>query len=520
MVLTKGRKGRKIVDWPCMGHVHNDGLVMIVQHQDPQRFDRPGFAVDQLWRWAALPAAVIAAAPGLALLPLPLAVVLPLAAAVALAILIRPWVGLPLLAIAVPFAAVRPAFLAGMSLDAADLLLGWIVAAWLAQGVARRHLHVPRAPSTAFLVLFVLAIALSVPGASSWREAMPELLKWIQVTVLYLCVVAVLPARRVGWLIAGVLLAAVAQSSLGIYQYLTGSGPEAFAVLGRFTRAAGTFRQPNPYAGFLGLVAPLAVVLAVWAWARPQTRSRWAWLPRVVLPLVAAVILAGVLASWSRGAWLALAVALLAAVAGFSRRAAPAVFVGAGLAVAIGLVFGLADLLPASVVGRISEVSDYLGFIDVTRVEVTDANFSVVERVAHWLAAARMWADHPWLGVGIGNYATAYPGYALPRWQDPLGHAHNVYLNFGAETGLVGLMAFAALWLALVAQAVHSLGSRSLFTVALGAGVLGALVHASVHNVFDNLWVQHIYLTLSLLVGSLAVLTTSHQRAGSQEASP
>jgi O-antigen ligase len=304
-----------------------------------------------------------------------------------------------------------------------------------------------------------------------------------------------------------------------MYQFLTGSGPEAFAVLGRFTRAAGTFRQPNPYAGFLGLVAPLAAVLALWAWVRPGARLRWVWILRLVLPVVAAVILAGVLASWSRGAWLALAAALLAAVAGFSRRAAPAVFVGTGLAVAVSLVLGLADLLPASVIGRISEVGNYLGLVDVTRIEVTDANFSVVERVAHWLAAVRMWADYPWLGVGLGNYATAYPDYALPRWQEPLGHAHNVYLNFGAETGLAGLMAFAALWLALAAQAVRSLSSRSLFTVAMGAGVLGALVHASVHNIFDNLWVQHIYLTLSLLLGSLAVLTTPEQPAGSQEAS-
>lgn len=479
---------------------------MIVQDRLPRFPYRTGNAFDQLLRRALLPAAVVVAAAGLALLPLPAAAGLALAGGLALAILVKPWLGLPLLAVAVPFAAVRPLSLSGMTLDAADLLLAWTVVAWLAQGVARRHLEMPQARLTAVLAVFVLAVSLSLANASSWREGLPELVKWLQVAVLYLCVVAVLPAKRVGWLLGAILLAAVAQAVLGIYQFLTQSGPEAFYILGRFTRAAGTFRQPNPYGGYLGLVAPLAVTLALWTWVGPQAWSPKAWLARLILAGAAVVILLGVLASWSRGAWLALAVALTATVLGFSRRAAPAILVSAGLVMAAGLVFGLADLLPASVIGRISELGDYLGLVDLARVEVTDANFSVMERVAHWQAAIKMWADHPWLGVGIGNYAVAYPSYALPRWQEPLGHAHNVYLNFGAETGLVGLVAYGALWLAFVAQALRSLASRSLFTVAVGAGILGALVHATVHNMFDNLWVQHVYLVLSLLLGSLAVL--------------
>jgi len=37
--------------------------------------------------------------------------------------------------------------------------------------------------------------------------------------------------------------------------------------------------------------------------------------------------------------------------------------------------------------------------------------------MAHWQAAWEMFAAHPWPRVGIGNYAVAYPSYALPRWQ-------------------------------------------------------------------------------------------------------
>ena len=84
--------------------------------------------------------------------------------------------------------------------------------------------------------------------------------------VLYWCVAAVLPRNRAGWLIAGLLVAGIGQALLGLVQFVTQSGPEAFVLLGRFMRAYGTFRQPNPYAGYLGLVAPFAISLALWAW--------------------------------------------------------------------------------------------------------------------------------------------------------------------------------------------------------------------------------------------------------------
>ena len=40
----------------------------------------------------------------------------------------------------------------------------------------------------------------------------------------------------------------------------------------------------------------------------------------------------------------------------------------------------------------------------------------------------------------------------MPGWADPLGHAHNYYLNVAAETGLLGLAAYCLMvlsWLVL-----------------------------------------------------------------------
>ena len=455
----------------------------------------------------------------IARLPLALSALAVVGASLVVAVLIRPWIGLPVLAVAIPFAAVKPLSIGGLPLDGADLLLGLVIAAWLAQGVIRRRILLPRAPLSLPLLAFVGVLAVALVGAQSYRDGLPELIKWLQVLLLYWCVAAVLPQNRAGWLIAGLLVAGIGQALLGLVQFVTQSGPEAFVLLGRFMRAYGTFGQPNPYAGYLGLVAPFAISLALWAWfGRAGTtllshtgaaNQRQVRILRVVLPAAAVVISLGLLVSWSRGAWLAFAVAVAVVVLAHTRRAAPVVLVAVTLAVGFTVVFGLVDLLPASLVNRVSELQQFVGLVNIQSIEVTDANFSVIERIAHWQAALGMWADHPWLGVGIGNFATAYPAYNLPRWYEPLGHAHNVYLNFGAEAGLLGFVAYLVLWIACLWQAVRAAAVSNRFVAAVGAGVLGALTHATIHNLFDNLWVQHMYLNLALFLGLLAVLTAN-----------
>jgi O-antigen ligase len=134
----------------------------------------------------------------------------------------------------------------------------------------------------------------------------------------------------------------------------------------------------------------------------------------------------------------------------------------------------------------------------------------VIERIAHWVAALRMWEMQPWLGVGPGNYAVVYASVALPRWDDPLGHAHNIYLNVLAETGIVGLLAFGFMWLALGGWVVRqALRPRDPFAHALAVGVAGVLAHLAAHSVFDNLFVQGMVVHLAFWLAVVAIANRS-----------
>jgi O-antigen ligase len=149
---------------------------------------------------------------------------------------------------------------------------------------------------------------------------------------------------------------------------------------------------------------------------------------------------------------------------------------------------------------------------DVATTPVTDANFATVERLAHWQAARDMWRDNPWLGVGFGNYAVVYPAYAVGRWLDSLGHAHNYLLNLGAEAGLVGVLAYTIFWIWCFGVSFLSVRRSSGFYRAVAAGGIGILAHLQIHNLVDNLYVQGMYLHVAIVLGLISIVYLQHKR--------
>jgi O-antigen ligase len=217
------------------------------------------------------------------------------------------------------------------------------------------------------------------------------------------------------------------------------------------------------------------------------------------------LLAAGIGMSWSRGGWIALAVALMAVV-GLRDRRATVVAIAAGLVLIVALFFAGTGWLPATVANRVSDLGSYVAGPDPARTEITDENFAVLERLAHWQAGLKMFEDHPWLGIGIGNYAVAYERYAPPHWYEPLGHAHNIFINFLAETGVTGFVAFVCFWLGAWRLAWRASRRNQDYASAFAIGVLGTIVYLTVHSQFDNLFVQHMQLQLALLLGCIVAI--------------
>ena len=450
--------------------------------------------------------ALIVGGLALALLPLTLAGLFVVGAIVVVATLVRPELGLYLLIVAVPFGSVREVNLGGITVGAAEVLIGLVLAAWLAQMLARGRVAPFLPPLTLPLLIFLGVALFSLPGALSFKFALKEIIKWVEVLGLYIFAVNVLDRRRVKVVILVALLTGAAAALQGWYQFFARSGPEGFLLFGRFMRAYGTFKQPNPYAGYLGLLAPLALSLAL-----EGCKSGRRGLSELVFYGASfGLLLAAIAMSWSRGAWLGLAGALAVVIGARNRRAA-ALLAALAAGGALLLILGSFQLLPDLVARRLTDFMPYVRPFDVRGVQVTDANFSIVERMAHWQAAWKMWAEHPWRGVGIGNYEPLYPAYYIPPWKEPLGHAHNYYLNIAAETGLIGLLSYLFLWGGALWHTIQSMRRLSGWDRAVAIGILGILTHLCIHNFFDNLFVHNIYAHIAILLALLPILTnTAH----------
>jgi len=456
--------------------------------------------------WAAL-------AVGLGLLAagLPLSLSVPLLAG-ALAVgfsLWEPVAGLALAMLLGPARAYLASSFPALPSDAGQVFFALALAGWLARGLARRHLPLPTERLLVPLGLYLGAGLLSLTAAVSLEEGLKELIKWAEVGAVTIILASEARRGRGRAIVAAVLLAGLAQAALGVWQYqFRGDGPEHFRLASGQYRAYGTFEQPNPFGGFLGLLWPVAAGLAV-GWLAEAWRLRSARHLAAALPFgfAAALLGLGLVVSFSRGAWLGAAAAGLALAVRLPRR----LWMGLGL-VAVAGVAGLlllrAGLVPASIAARLGDLSEFTTVADVRGANINDANFAIIERLAHWQAADAMAREHLWIGVGLGNYGPVYARYALLNWPNALGHAHMIYLNVLAETGVVGLLAYLLFWVSVIAATLRAIARRTGPARGLALGLLGAWTHLSVHHLVDNLYANNIHFTLAALLALLVWLNS------------
>jgi hypothetical protein len=125
-----------------------------------------------------------------------------------------------------------------------------------------------------------------------------------------------------------------------------------------------------------------------------------------------------------------------------------------------------------------------------------------VGRPALWLAALRMFAAHPLLGIGPDNYRLSYGPYARLADPDPRVTSNNMYLEILTGTGLAGLAIFG--WLCWRAQASIRHTRRALDgpAASLYAGVAAAALAVALHGLVDSfLTLTPTYLVISLTLG-------------------
>jgi O-antigen ligase len=313
------------------------------------------------------------------------------------------------------FGGVEPWGNAILEIGAALLFLLWAVLASV-----RRPLELRR--NWLYVSVFVLGATGFVQYAAG-ISVYPyltkiELLRWSAYMLLcFLTIESFRSSKHMKQFVWFLLSLGFLVSLFGILQHFTFNGKLYWAIrLSDGAHPFGPFVNPNHFAGFVELIAPLGLALLVFS---SQSRPHFP-----VLLLFTIVPIAAVFLSASRAGIIVLLfqftlVAFLCCVQRMQRKpllaAIPIGFLACGMILWLGVTNAVKrfELLAQQGVSR----------------EL---------RVAMDQDTWRIFIDHPWTGTGLGTLIAIYPRYASFYNGTTVDHAHNDFLEVLADTGLLG----------------------------------------------------------------------------------
>ncbi len=442
-----------------------------------------------------------------------------------------------------------------LALSSIVIFISWTVS----QIVDRRQQTVGRVPSTDYRVLsalllvlpvlFVLLVILQMTALpdnllgilSPTRNAVNKLAGiegstpvsiapyttklWLFRVIAYSAIFVVgahaLSSRRqVLYILALIVVMGYLIAVYGLLQYLSRySLPSFFERKYYLDRAAGTYVNPNHFAGYLEMCIPLALSIVFIGKRRAGTEgfplgrriinflSEKLQDRRAILPVSAVVVMS------------------LALVFSMSRMG---IFSFAVSLILFALLLGKRHLkrlrlaILGSIVALILALSFWLGLNPVLK------RYSVLAggnlgRAHAWRMTGNVIKDYPVLGTGLGTFAHVSPNYQthhtkFGHWQE----SHNDYLNLLSDAGIAGLVIGAGFLLAWYVYVLRLLSKKHLRTYqrSIAAGCIAGVSAILLHSIADfNLQIPANAVYFATLLGlAIAVLRIKEPAAGAHRA--
>ncbi len=309
--------------------------------------------------------------------------------------------------------------------------------------------------------------------------------------------------KRRSTLVVGLVGLGGFEAGYGIVQYLTG-WQKIFTYTKRdYTEfASGTYINHDHFAGLLELTIPFAFASAfyffqLWSEDRPANRRGSATRSAVGIQAVfylflVALMVIGVGFSISRGGILGAVVSIIF-VAFLAllrlRRGRKTWLVGVFLLLTCIASYALWIGLGA-VVTRFQQVHE--------------SNYLQMEgRIATWRDSLRLIGDYPLIGTGLGTFGLAFRHYQTAMVNYYFAHAHNDYLEFASDTGLLGaVVLFMPILYLLMRMILAFVSDPRRYRRAVTLGCIGSTVAILIHSVMDfNLQIPANALVFSIVLG-------------------
>ena len=384
-------------------------------------------------------------------------------------------------------------------------IFGWLTFALTAAYVFRRRTPSPHAQDIAaalpwkscLLLLVITALGVFINAKN------PEVVfdigaqRWMFLLASSSFAIALCPPGRKGYRFFLIFISltacyAIFQSITGIDLTRPGSHRAVQPLTGMHApwRSAGWFGSPLQYGYIAGMHVCLPLAMVLLTYKQKRTWVFWASLAAVIL------VGASIVTTFTRGAWIAMALAwFVMAVLAAPRIAGALAAGGAALVVAV-------TATSETFRTRLFSLFD-------------PAYSSNSERWFLWKANWEMFKDYPILGIGYSENENRAGEY-VTRMGKPdafTGHAHNNYLQFLSGTGITGFLTYMfiitfMLWLTW--RLWKTLPKEAVWPRAIALGALGAQIHLHIGGLtecnFKAGATNHNFMMVWALVIAMSVL--------------
>jgi putative inorganic carbon (HCO3(-)) transporter len=303
------------------------------------------------------------------------------------------------------------------------------------------------------MVIFLLSCLLSTFNAQGKLIALKKTFQFIYLFTIYYLIFQLVKENE-GYISKIIIISIVAGlivSAVGLYQYRFTNEPFDFRISESRLRAYATFGQPNAFGSYMVGLIPLAIGFYNF------NKKKW-W--KIAILSCLFIFSLSLFATYSRGSWIGLVIGiglilLISRKHVAKRSLLLPVFT---ILLAATCIFGDIYLSKPSLSKCLSSKAFYP--------KAFYRSSPDRQRFLLGKSAVAMIIDHPFIGVGPGNYRVVLPQYASKElmesaqiYYDPhknewfvnpakkldIELAHNIALQVAAEMGLIGLTIFSCL---------------------------------------------------------------------------
>lgn len=353
-----------------------------------------------------------------------------------------------------------------------ELFLILLVMLWIFKWIAnRKDEGFKTSPMDIPLFIFISAMIIClVINSPDYSIALEGFRAIVQYMLWYFVVIQLLRGEKTAKGVTTFFVIVVGILALhGIYQYIIGVEMPAGWVdqneAGVRTRVYSIFTSPNIFGSLLTLASPMAISLAV---VNKNTKGK------VLFAFIALCMMASLVFTSSRGAWI-------------------------GFAIAIGIYVLLKDkrlIIPCIVcavlvVVAVPSVGNRISYM--LSPEYIESSLKG-GRLVRWITGLKIFANQPVFGIGLGHFGGAVAiNHDLQTIVDTevvkTFYMDNYWLKTAVESGIVGFSAFAVLMYSVIVNGFRTMKIASTkLSKELSTGIMAGLCGVIVHNFFENVF--------------------------------